>query len=105
MREDRFILGSSPDVPDLWSDVVLRQLAESTRQQTRAGQWTSRDRLGAAGRTLALLLSRRGLCRVLSNDCVLVSDGATAGNRLPVAGHVFLFHLLDNALRLFTILA
>ena len=55
------LLGSSEDVPDMWSDAVLRQLAESARQQTRARQWTSGDRFGAAGRALVVLLSRRGL--------------------------------------------
>jgi len=49
MRKDRFLLGASPDVPDLWSHAVLRQLAESARQQTCARQWTSGDRIGAAG--------------------------------------------------------
>jgi len=49
MREDRFLLGASTDVPDLWRHAVLRQLAESARQQTRARQWTSGDRIGAAG--------------------------------------------------------
>ena len=49
MRKDRFLLGASTDVPDLWRHAVLRQLAESARQQTRARQWTSGDRIGAAG--------------------------------------------------------
>jgi len=40
MREDRFLLGASPDVPDVWSHAVLRQLANSARQQTRARQRT-----------------------------------------------------------------
>ena len=56
MREDRFLLGASPDVPDLWSHAVLRQLTESARQQTRPRQWTSGDRIGAAGRALVVLL-------------------------------------------------
>ena len=49
MRKDRFLLGSSADVPDMWSHAVLRQLTESARQQTRARQWTSGDRVGATG--------------------------------------------------------
>ena len=61
MREDRFLLGASPDVPDVWSHAVLRQLTESARQQTRARQWTSGERIGAAGRALVVLLSRRSL--------------------------------------------
>ena len=70
MRKDRILLGASPDVPDVWSHAVLRQLAESTRQQARARQWTSGDRVGAAGRALVVLLSRRGLRRILSDSCV-----------------------------------
>ena len=58
MREDRFLLGASPDVPDVWSHAVLRQFAESARKQTRKRQWTSRDCIGAAWGALALLLSR-----------------------------------------------
>jgi hypothetical protein len=61
VRKDRFLLGTSPDVPDVWSYAVLRQLTESARQQTRARQWTSCDRIGAAGRALVVLLSRRSL--------------------------------------------
>ena len=57
MRKDRFLLGASPDVPGMWSDALLRQLAESARQQTRARQWTSGDRIGAARRALVVLLS------------------------------------------------
>ena len=56
MREDRFILGASPDLPDLWSHAVLRQLAESARQQTCPRQWTSGDCLRAARRALVVLL-------------------------------------------------
>jgi len=70
MRKDRFLLGASPDVPDVWSHAVLRQLAESARQQTRGRQWTSGDRIGAAGRTLVVLLSGRRLYRILSGDYV-----------------------------------
>jgi hypothetical protein len=75
MREDRFLLGASADVPDVWSHAVLRQLAESARQQTRTRQWTSRDCIGTAGRALVVLLPRRGFHRILSADCVL-SDSA-----------------------------
>ena len=38
-------------------DALLRQLAEPPCHQARAGHRASRDRLGGAGRTLALLLS------------------------------------------------
>ena len=70
MREDRFLLGASADVPDVRRNAVLRQLAESARQQTRACQWTSGNRIGAAGRTLVVLLSGRRLYRILSGDYV-----------------------------------
>jgi hypothetical protein len=56
MRKDRFLLGASPDVPDMRSNAVLRQLTESARQQTRARQRTSGNRIGAAGRALVVLL-------------------------------------------------
>ena len=58
MRKDRLLLGSSTDVPNVWSHAVLRQFTKSARQQTRARQWTSGDRIGAAGRALVVLLSR-----------------------------------------------
>jgi len=70
MREDRFILGSSADMPDVWSYALLRQLAKSTRYQTCACKWTSGNCLGSAGGTLALLLSGRSICRILSDGCV-----------------------------------
>ena len=75
MREDRQLLGSSTNVSDMWSYAVLRQLTESTRQQTRACQWTSGDRVGAAGRALVVLLSRRGLRGVLSQVELESDDG------------------------------
>jgi hypothetical protein len=56
MREDRQLLGPSTDVSDMWSDALLRQLAESARKQTRARQWTSGDRIGAARRAVVVLL-------------------------------------------------
>lgn len=65
VRKDRFLLGASPDVPDVWSHAVLRQLTESARQQARARQWTSCDHFRATRRTLALLLSRRCLRGIL----------------------------------------
>lgn len=58
----------------MWSYTVLRQLTESARQQTRTRQWTSGDRIGAAGGALVVLLSRRGLRRILSGDCTLFFD-------------------------------
>jgi hypothetical protein len=87
MREDRFVLGTSPDVPDVWSHPVLRQLAESTRQQTRPRQWPPGGRISAAWRTLVVLLSRRGLSRILrdiscssTGEMMLMTVAAT-GNK------------------------
>ena len=57
VRENRWLLGSSAHMPDMWSDTLLRQLTESARKQARARQWTSGDRIGAAGRALVVLLS------------------------------------------------
>lgn len=58
MHQDRQQLGSSANMPDMWSDAVLRQLTESARQQARAQQRTPRNRFRASRGTLALLLSR-----------------------------------------------
>ena len=49
---------------------MLRQLAESARQQTRSRQSSSGDRIRATGRTLVVLLPRRGFHRILSAGCV-----------------------------------
>ena len=57
MHQDRQLLGSSANMPDMWSDALLRQLTESARQQARARHWTSGNRIGAAGRALVVLLS------------------------------------------------
>jgi len=53
----RRILGSSPHLPDMRSHALLRQLAESARQQTRARERASGDRIRAARRALVVLLS------------------------------------------------
>src|SRR5918994_2760250 len=44
---------------------LLRQLTEPPRDQTRAKNWTSSDCVRGAWRTLAVLLSRRSVQRVL----------------------------------------
>jgi hypothetical protein len=57
MREDRFVLGSFANVPNVWRYALLRQLPKSARQQTCAGNRTSRDRFRATERALVVLLS------------------------------------------------
>jgi hypothetical protein len=57
MRKDRRAVGASADLPDLWSHALLRQLAESARQQTRARYGTSCRRIRTAGGALVVLLS------------------------------------------------
>jgi len=36
MRKDRRNLGPSAHLPDMWCDALLRQFAESARNQTRS---------------------------------------------------------------------
>ena len=59
-------LGSSPDMPGVRGYPLLRQLAESAREQARGRIGASRDRLGGARRALAVLLPRRRLPRILN---------------------------------------
>jgi thioredoxin reductase (NADPH) len=68
VREDRSPVGSPPDVPGVRQHALLRQLAESPREQARPGGRASRDRLRRARRALAVLLSRRRIRRVLTHD-------------------------------------
>src|SRR6476469_9780350 len=86
MRKDRFLLGASPDVPDVWNHSVLRQLAKSARQQTRTCQWSPRDCVGAARRAMVVLLSRRSFRRILSADCVPLIRYVTKANNGFVVG-------------------
>src|SRR4029077_19369374 len=65
MRKDRRALGASADLPDLWSDALLRQLAEPSRDQACAHQRTSGDRVCTTGRALVVLLSGRDALRIL----------------------------------------
>ena len=85
MREDRRRMGASPHLSTMRHDALLRLVTKSPRQQTRARGRTSGHRFRATGRTLVILLSRRGLLRVLGihhrvaaqhysrNDCSLHS--------------------------------
>ncbi len=58
MREDRRILGASADLPGMMRrHALLRQLAEPSRQPTRASERTPCDCVSAARRALAILLS------------------------------------------------
>jgi len=66
VHQDRQLLGSSANLPDMWSNALLRQLTQSARQQARALQRTSGNRFRATRRTLALLLSRRRARRLLT---------------------------------------
>jgi hypothetical protein len=56
MCEDKLILGPFTHMSNMWNDTLLRQLAESARQQTCAHHWTSGDRISAARRALVVLL-------------------------------------------------
>jgi hypothetical protein len=73
VREDGQLLGSSAHLPDMWSNAVLRQLTESARQQTRARQRTSGNRIRTTRRTLDLLLSRRCVRGILTFPQVEIS--------------------------------
>ena len=66
VREDRQLLGSFADVPDMWRDPLLRQLAEPTREQTRPRHGTPGDRIRAAGRAVVVLLSGRCVRGILN---------------------------------------
>jgi len=66
MREDWFILGPLAHLPNVRRDALLRQLAKSSRQQTRARKRASGHRLCSTRGTLAVLLSWRCAWRILS---------------------------------------
>ena len=65
--EDRRLVGPSSHVSAMRRDLVLRQLAESAREQTRARDRASGDRFRATQRTLVVLLSGRRFLRILSD--------------------------------------
>src|SRR5205823_3925939 len=65
MREDRCVLGTSAHVSDMRRNALLRQFAESARHQTCARKRASGHRFGAAWRALVVLLSGRGVLRIL----------------------------------------
>lgn len=67
VREDRRALGSFANVSAMRCDVVLRQLAEQAREQTRAGERSSGDRFRTAKRALDVLLLGRRVLRVLKD--------------------------------------
>ena len=73
LRKAWRFMGPFADVSGMRRDTLLRQLAESAREQTRTLERASGHRLSPAWRTLALLLSGRRLCRILS-DGVLLSE-------------------------------
>ena len=51
-------------------DALLRQLAKPSRNQARPAERTPCHRFGRTRRTLALLLSGRCICRVLSEGVI-----------------------------------
>ena len=57
MREDQRALGPSTDLSQVRHDVVLRRLTEPARQQARADEQASGDRIGGAWGALVVLLS------------------------------------------------
>src|SRR6266550_6308181 len=65
MREDRCVLGTSAHVSDMRRNGLLRQFAEWARHQTCARKRASGHRFGAAWRALVVLLSGRGVLRIL----------------------------------------
>lgn len=83
MCEDRERLGSFAHLPDLRRNPVLRQLAESAREQTCPRQRPSGDRLGRTRGALALLLPGRRLCSVLTQ---LAWGRGRATGRMRVIG-------------------
>ena len=88
VRENRRHVGPSPNLPAMWRDVVLRQFAESPRQQARARDRPSRHRIGATGRALVVLLSRRSVCRILGDRRVRCrSLAAEPAEQRRIAAH------------------
>ena len=65
VRESRRTMGASPDLSAMRRHFMLRQLTESTRQQTRARRRASGDRFRATRGTLVVLLSGRRVFGVL----------------------------------------
>jgi hypothetical protein len=66
--EDRRVMGPSAHLPGMRGHVVLRQLTQSARQQTRARKWSCGNRIGPARGTLVILLSGRRLCGILKEE-------------------------------------
>src|ERR1051325_2414671 len=66
VREDRIELGASAYVPDVRRHTLLRQLAEPARNEARTNDDAPGHCVGGTWRTVAVLLPRRCLRRVLS---------------------------------------
>ena len=62
-------MGAPADMPGVWTDIVLRRLAEQTRNKARTRDQPPGDRLCGVGRTVAVLLPGRGFCGVLKRLC------------------------------------
>src|SRR6266446_3108202 len=65
VRESRCTMGASPHLSAMRRHFMLRQLTESTRQQTRARRRASGDRFRATRGTLVVLLSGRRVFGIL----------------------------------------
>jgi hypothetical protein len=82
--ENRRTMGASPHVSAVWRDFMLRQFAESARQQTRARRRTSGYRFRATGGTVVVLLSGRRVLRIL----ITGARQKFLANNLPVLHRV-----------------
>src|SRR4051812_15088757 len=75
MHKNWRTLGPPADLPDMRSDPLLRRFAKPACDEARAGERTSGDRLGPAGRTLVVLLSGRRVRSILTRNSEPVSRG------------------------------
>src|SRR5207302_8389966 len=100
--EDRRLVGSSPHLPAVRRDVVLRHVAKSSRQQTCARHGSSGGRFSATRRTLVVLLSRQRIWRILnSHKCGRFFENPamkTYSARAPLHRHVETHEAADSLL-------
>src|SRR5258707_3906639 len=66
VHQDPLGMVAAAHLPGVRGDDVLRQLAPSARQQACPRERPSRRHVGRAGRALAVLLSGRRVCRILT---------------------------------------
>src|SRR5689334_15574695 len=79
MHQDRRAVGPSPHVSGMRRNPLLRQLAQSARDEACARHEASCRRLGRTWRALAVLLSPQRVCRVLMSHPVGVNSQAQLG--------------------------